>query len=171
MDRRRRSSLGVGLLLIVVGVWFMAVKLVPGLTEWIRLEDTWALWVVGVGALLLVIGLITGVPAMAVPACIVGGIGVILYWATTTGGWVSWTYAWALIPSFVGVGVLLSGLLEGRPAKGVREGGGLILIGLVLFTVFGSVFGGLDWLGPYWPLLVVGFGLLILVQGLLRARR
>ncbi|MGB3905691.1 MAG: hypothetical protein WBB22_12275, partial [Anaerolineae bacterium] len=72
MDRRRRSSLGIGLLLIMVGVWLMAVKLVPGLTEWIRLEDTWALWVVGVGALLLVIGLVTGVPAMAVPACIVG---------------------------------------------------------------------------------------------------
>jgi len=163
--------LAVGLLLILAGAWFIAVQFIPGLREWIRLEDTWALWVIGAGAVLLVIGLVTGVPGLAVPACIVGGIGAILYWTTTSGSWESWTYAWALIPSFVGLGVLVSRLLEGRTRKAVSEGGGLILIGLVLFVVFGSVFGGLNWFGPYWPLLVVGFGLLILVQGILRVRR
>lgn len=170
MDRRRRSSLAVGLLLILVGAWFVAMQLVPGLEGWLNLEVTWPLLIVGVGVLLLVIGLVTAVPGMAIPGCIVAGIGGILYWQSLTGNWGSWSYVWALIPGFAGVGAILSGLLEGRIAKGVREGGGLILISLVLFVVFGSVFGGLGWLGPYWPLLLVAVGLLIVVRALLRAR-
>lgn len=170
MDRRRRSSLLGGLLLILLGFWFLAVQFVPGLKTWLGIEVTWPLLVVGVGALLLLIGLVTATPPLAVPAFIVGGIGLLLYWQTATGGWATWSYAWALIPSFVGLGVLVSGLLEGRTRKAISEGGWLILIGLVLFVVFGSIFGGLNWLGPYWPLLVVAFGLLILVQAILRAR-
>lgn len=170
MDRRRRSSLLGGLLLILLGGWFLAVQFVPGLKIWLDIEVTWPLLVVGVGVLLLLIGLVTATPPLAVPAFIVGGIGVLLYWQRTTGDWVTWSYAWALIPSFVGLGVLVSGLLEGRTRKAISEGGWLILIGLVLFVVFGSIFGGLNWLGPYWPLLVVAFGLLILVRAVLRAR-
>lgn len=170
MDRRRRSSLLGGLLLILLGAWFLAVQFVPGLKTWFGIEVTWPLLVVGVGALLLIIGLVTATPPLAVPAFIVGGIGVLLYWQSATGDWVSWSYAWALIPSFVGLGVLVSGVLEGRTRKAISEGGWLILIGLVLFVVFGSIFGELNWLGPYWPLLVVAFGLLILVQAVLRAR-
>ena len=170
MDRSRRSSLAVGLLLILVGAWFVAIQLVPGLEAWLNLEVTWPLLIVGVGVLLLVIGLVTAVPSMAVPACIVAGLGGIFYWQSLTGNWESWSYIWTLIPGFVGAGTILSGLLSGQTAKGVREGGWLLLISLVLFVVFGSVFGGLGWLGPYWPLLLVALGLLIVVRALLRAR-
>jgi len=34
--------------------------------------------------------------------------------------------------------------------------------------VFGSFFGAFSWLGAYWPLLLVGAGLLILVEGLFK---
>jgi hypothetical protein len=160
----------VGLLLIAIGAWFIAVQLVPGLEGWLNLEVTWPLLIVGVGVLLLVIGLVTAVPGMAIPGCIVGGIGGILYWQSLTGNWESWSYIWTLIPGFVGLGVIVSGLLGGRAAKAVREGGWLILISLVLFVVFGSIFGGLGWLGPYWPLLLVALGLLMVVRALLRGR-
>jgi hypothetical protein len=171
MERRRRSSLVGGILLILIGAWFAALQLMPGLRAWFNIEVTWPLFIVAVGFILLVVGLVTASPGLAVPACIVGGLGGLFYWQATTGNWETWSFAWALIPSFVGVGVLLSGVLEGQTAKGVREGGWLILIGIVLFVIFGSVFGELAWLGPYWPLLVVAFGLLLVVQGLLRARR
>jgi hypothetical protein len=171
MVRRRRSSLVGGILLILIGAWFAALQLVPGLGDWINIEFTWPWMIVAVGVILLVVGLIIGVPALVIPACIVGGVGAILYWLVATDGWVTWAFAWALIPSFVGLGVLLSSILEGRTAKGVRDGGWLILIGIVLFFILGSVFGSLGWLGPYWPLLVVAFGLLLVVQGLLRVRR
>jgi hypothetical protein len=170
MERRRRSSLVGGILLILIGAWFAALQLVPGLEAWIQFEVTWPLFIVAVGVILFVVALLTAVPGLAVPACIVAGVGGILYFQAATGRWETWAYAWALIPSFVGVGILLAGILGGQTAKGVREGGWPILIGLVLFVIFGSFLGGLGWLGPYWPLLVVGLGLLMVVQGLLRVR-
>ena len=166
MGGRHRSSLAGGLVLILLGVWFLVAQLVPGLQIWF----SWPLSIVGVGALLLVIGLLTGVPAMAVPACIVGGIGGLLYWQNATGNWESWAYAWTLIPGFVGVGIVLSGLLGGEARQAMRGGGWLILISLVLFTVFGSFFGGLGLLGPYWPVLLILLGLLIIVRSLFRSR-
>jgi hypothetical protein len=171
MKRRRRSGLVGGILLILVGAWFMAMQLVPGLRDWLQFEVTWPLFVIGVGVILFVVALVAAVPGLAVPACIVGGIGGILYWQASTGRWESWGYVWPLIISFVGVGVLLSNILDGQTAKGVREGGWPILIGLVIFVVMASFLGGTGWLGPYWPLLVVGLGLLLVIQGLFRLRR
>jgi hypothetical protein len=170
MDRRRRSNLVVGLLLILLGVWFIAVQFVPELRAWMEIEYAWPLIIVGVGVLLLVIGLLTGAPAMAVPACIVGGIGGLLYWQNATGNWESWAYMWTLIPGFVGVGVILSALLGGETRQALSGGAWLILISLVLFAVFGSFLGGLGLLGPYWPVLLIALGLLALLRPLLRSR-
>jgi len=125
--------------MILLGAWFLAGQLVPGLQAWFA----WPLTIVGVGVLLLIIGLLTGVPGLAVPACIVGGIGGLLYWQDATGNWESWAYAWALIPGFVGVGGVLAGLLGGEGRQAVRGGGTLILISLILFAIFGSFFGAL----------------------------
>ena len=166
MNSKRRSGLVGGLVLILLGVWFLVTQWVPGLQVWF----SWPMIIVGVGALLLIIGLLAGAPAMAVPACIVGGIGGLLYWQNATGNWDSWSYAWALIPGFVGVGVLVSGLLGGETRQSIREGGWLILISLVLFAVFGSLFGGLGLLGPYWPVLLILLGLLLLARVAFRRR-
>jgi hypothetical protein len=171
MEQRRRSSLVGGILLILIGAWFAALQLVPGLGDWINIEFTWPLMIVAVGVILFVVGLIIAVPALVIPACIVGGVGVILYWQVATDGWVTWAFAWGLMPSFVGLGILLSSILEGQTAKGISEGGWLILFGIVLFFILGAAFGSLGWLSPYWPLLVVAIGLLMVIQGLLRLRR
>jgi hypothetical protein len=50
----------------------------------------------------------------------------------------------------------------------LREGGTLILISLALFLVFGAAFGGLNVLGPYWPVLLIGLGILVLIRNLIR---
>jgi hypothetical protein len=166
MDRRRRSNLAAGLALILLGAWFLAVQWVPGLQAWF----SWPLIIVGIGVLLLMVGLLTGVPAMAVPACIVGGIGGLLYWQDATGHWESWAYVWTLIPGFAGVGIVLSGLLGGKTGQAVRGGGWLILTSLVLFAVFGSFFGALGLVGQYWPVLLIVLGLLALARSLFRSR-
>ena len=103
MDSQRRSSLVGGLVLVLLGALFLAVQWLPGLQLWF----SWPLIIIGIGVLLLIVGLLTGVPAMAIPACIVGGIGGLLYWQNATGNWESWAYAWTLIPGFVGVGMVL----------------------------------------------------------------
>jgi hypothetical protein len=166
MDRRRRSSMVGGLLLILLGAWFLVSQFLPGLS----LEFSWPWIIIGVGVLMLVIGLLSGEPDMAVPACIVGGIGGLLYWQNATGNWESWAYTWALIPGFVGVGVVLSGLLGGSSGKAARDGGSLILISLALFAVFGSWLGGLTLFGDYWPVLLILWGLWLLVRPLFRSR-
>jgi len=164
MDVQRRSNLALGVVLIVLGGIFLATQLIPGL----GLILSWPWIVIGVGALLLLIGLLVGAPDMAVPACIVAGIGGILYYQNLTGDWTSWSYMWALIPAFVGVGMLVAALLGGRSRYAFREGLRTLLVGVVLFLVFGSFFGAFSWLGAYWPLLLVGAGLLILIEGLLK---
>jgi len=166
MNARRRSGLAGGVVLILLGALFLAIQLIPGARIWV----SWPWIIIGVGILLLVIGAVTGVPAMAIPACIVGGIGGLLYYQNATGDWESWSYAWALIPGFVGVGIILSGLLEGRVRHAVRGGGGLVLISVVLFAVFGSFFGALGLAGKYWPALLILLGLFLLVGNLLRRR-
>lgn len=168
MDRQGRSNLALGVILLLLGAWFLAVQLVPGLGDLINIEGSWPLIVVAVGGILLLIGLLLGVPDMAVPACVVGGIGVLLYWQNATGNWGSWAYAWTLIPGFVGLGIILAGLIGGRPGSAVREGGGLIIISLILFAIFASFLGGLNLLGAYWPVLLIVLGLWLLARPWLR---
>jgi hypothetical protein len=170
MEKSRRSSLAFGVILIVIGAFFLAFQLMPGLREWVNWENAWPLIVVGVGVALFIGAIVGGESGMAVPATIVGGIGCLLWWQNATGNWDSWAYAWALIPGFVGVGIIISGLLGGQFRSALTGGGWLIVISLVLFFIFGSFFGGFDQLGAYWPVLLIGLGVLILLRPLFRAR-
>ena len=170
MDRQNRRNLVIGLILVLLGVWFLAVQYVPELGNWIDLEWSWPLLIVGVGASLLLFGILVDAPGMAVPAVIVGGIGGILYYQSTTGDWTSWSYLWTLIPGFVGVGIILAGLLGGNFRGSLSEGGGLIIISLILFAIFASITGGWNLLGVYWPVLLILLGLWLLVRSFIRRR-
>ncbi len=170
MDATRRSGLVGGLLLILLGGALLAAQFVPGFRSWFHPENSWALIVVGIGALLLVLAFALRTPPLAVPGCIVAGIGCMLYYQNATGNWGSWAYAWTLIPAFVGLGVIISGLLEGQPVRSLTTGVWMILISLVAFVIFGS-FLGMGRFSAYWPLLLVLGGLLILGQTILGRRR
>lgn len=171
MDRQKRSGLAAGILLILLGAWFLAMQLVPGWRQWISPDLTWPLIVVGVGIGMFLLALLTAAPGMAVPAAIVAGIGGILYWQNSTGNWASWAYAWTLIPGFVGVGVILAALLGEGGTRAVSKGAESILVSLVLFAIFGSFFGGWTLFGAYWPVLLIALGLVMLLRALLRPRR
>jgi hypothetical protein len=170
MAQADRSRIIIATVLILVGVWYLIVQLYPPLQAWTLNGFTWPLAVVAVGAVLALIGLVTSTPEMLVPACILAGIGGLLYWQNATNNWESWAYAWTLIPGFVGVGVLLSGFLRGNVRGAVSGGGWLIFISLVLFLIFGSFFGRVSILGAYWPALLILFGLILLAQSLIRRR-
>jgi hypothetical protein len=164
MDRRARSAVVTGTILIVLGVFFLISRTVPGFLHTL----SWPYFVIGVGGVLMAVALVTWSPGLAVPACIVGGIGGILLWQNQSGLWWTWSYAWTLIPGFVGVGVVVSELLEGRPVKAVVAGGWPILVSLVLFFLFGSLFGSLPWLGPWWAVVLIGIGVLVLLRPLVK---
>jgi hypothetical protein len=169
--KRRRGNLVLGIILILMGGWFLATQFYPGLEDLIPIRLTWPLIMVAVGLFLLVFGVLTGGTGMAVPAAIVGGLGVLFYWQDATNNWESWAYVWTLIPGFVGVGVLLDGLLSGRFRQAWGGGMTLIVISAVMFVIFGSFLGGPISMGDYWPVLLILLGVWMLVSMLLGSRR
>ncbi len=169
MNSPTRSSLRTGLALILLGVVFLVLQIVPGINEIFRGENAPALVLFGVALLLAVIGIATGATGMIIPICIVAGIGGIFYWQTAMGGgYLSWAYAWTLIPGFVGVGIFLNELFNGHPLKGISDALGPIAFSIVGYLVLGSAIGGLNVLGVYWPVLLIVLGVLFLVQPLLK---
>lgn len=168
MNQQKRSGVVLGLLLVLVGVFFLAGELDPNLRAWARFAFSWPSTMVIIGAGLLLLGLLTGNPGMAVPASIVAGLGGIFYYQTISGDWRSWSFAWTLIPGFVGVGIILSSLLGGGGSFTVSRGLRLILTSLVLFLVFGAIMGAFSGFGMYWPLVLIAAGIFLFIGGFLR---
>lgn len=163
---RNRTQLALGLVLILLGAFFIVQRQVPALNHWVQLYMTWPLNIVAVGALIFLIGLLVGAPGMSVPAVIVAGIGGILYYQEATRDFSSWSYMWTLIPGFVGVGELLNGLLSGNNFK-LRSGSNLIVTSAVLFIIFAAIMGKLTILGPYGPaILLILVGVWVMARGL-----
>ena len=162
---RNRSQLALGVVLILLGAWFIAQRQIPALETWVAQYMSWPLNVVAAGAIILLIGLLVGAPGMAIPAAIVAGIGGILYYQNRSNDYASWSYMWTLIPGFVGVGQILAGAL-GRSTREARSGMNLILTSVVMFIIFAAIFGKLSMLGPYFPAVVlILVGLWFLVRG------
>lgn len=171
----RRGTFTLGVLLILVGGFFLAVQFVPNLDNWWREIADWPFWIIGPGLLFIVAGLISGEYGLIVPGSIISGIGGILYYQNYTGDWQSWAYAWALIIAFVGLGVFLMHLLQGNVRKAMDEGITSIITGLVLFLIFGSfmryIFGQEPFFGPYWPLLIIIWGVWLLLRPLIKPKK
>ncbi len=170
MSKQNRTQLVLGLLLILLGVWFVAVQQVPVLKAWRDIQFEWPFYVVGAGAVILIVGLITGAPAMAIPACIVAGIGGILYYQNRFSDWDSWSFLWTLIPGFVGIGTILTGLFGEDTRHNLGHGLNLVVISAVLFLVFAAIFQRLNILGPYGPAaLLILLGIYVILRGIFRS--
>lgn len=170
--RQNRTSLILGILLILFGGWLVVTRQVPGVQDWLENNFTWPMWTIGAGLLVLLIGLINGTPGMAVPASIIAGIGGILFYQNETGDFGSWSYMWALIPGFVGIGTMLAALLGENTRANLARGLNLVAISAVLFLVFGTFFGGLAILGDYGAaILLILLGIYVLARGFVRRSR
>jgi hypothetical protein len=169
MDSHHRSSIRMGLVLILLGIFFILVQAFPAFQSLFSAAHTPDMILFGVAVLLAFIGLATGAAGMAIPVCIVGGIGGIFYWQTVSGaGPISWSYAWALIPGFVGLGILVRDVFSGWPWRGLNEAIWLMALSVILFLVFAAAFGQWTVLGPYWPALLIVLGVLSLIRSFFR---
>ncbi|MCL4529264.1 MAG: hypothetical protein M1282_07610 [Chloroflexi bacterium] len=172
MSKGNRAQLILGILLILAGVWFVAAQQVPSLKFWANLELTWPFYVIGAGVIILIIGLATGEPRMAIPACIVAGVGGILYYQYRYNDYQSWSFLWTLVPGFVGVGNILAGLFGDDTRHSLARGINLLVISAVLFLVFAAIFNRLNILGNYGPAaLLIFLGLYIVGRGLVGWRK
>ncbi|HVM72008.1 MAG TPA: hypothetical protein VMT91_09625 [Anaerolineales bacterium] len=173
MNKRNRTQLVLGILLILVAGWLIATRADPALAKILRLPPfDWPMWVVLSGAILLVIGLLTGAAGMAIPACIVAGIGGILYYQNATGNWASWAYMWTLIPGFAGTGSILAGILGENFKSSVRNGLNTLVVSVILFAIFGTFFHAWTIFGIYTPYIPIALlflaGIWLIVRSALR---
>ena len=167
--RQNRTNLILGLLLVLIGGWLLISRQVPAVQDWLDTYWSWPMWTIGAGLIIFLIGLLTGAPGMAIPASIVAGIGGILYYQNQTNDYGSWSYMWALIPGFVGVGTILAGLLGDNTRRNLAHGLNLVIISTVLFLVFATFFGGLSILGDYGAaIILILLGAYILIRGFVR---
>jgi len=170
MERKQRSDMALGVLLILVGVIAFIDRFVPQFSIFRLTYFEWPVWVIGFGGLLLLIGLITANWEMFAPAMVFAGVGGILYWQNATGRWESWSYLWALIPGFVGIGIFLHGLLA-RERQKMREGLNALLVSFILFAIFGSFMGPLRSMGFVWPAVLICIGLYVFFRSLFGGSR
>jgi hypothetical protein len=170
--RQNRSNLFLGFLLILLGSWMVVTKQVPAVQHWISENYIWPMWVIGAGALIFLMGLISGNPEMAIPASIVAGLGGIFYYQELHNNYGTWSFMWTLIPGFVGVGHILAGLLGERTRHNLSHGLRNLVVSAVLFLVFGTLLGGLNLLGDLGaPILIILLGVYVMARGIMRGGR
>lgn len=160
----QRKGLVSGIMLILLGGFFLAAQLMPELFGYVF----WPFILVGIGGIFLLSALLTRSGGLAIPGCILLGLGGIFYYQTMTNDWASWSYIWTLIPGFVGVGVIIAGLLS---RSGPRfDTGGLVLMAISAmgFLLFGGMFGLNLEVNTLWPIFLIGIGVLTLFSALFR---
>lgn len=172
MNRQGRSQLALGIILILLGVWFFLDKTVPDFHEFFDKYTIFPNNMFLIGAGLFILGLITGAPGLSVPAAILAGLGAIFYYQQTYDDPGSWSYMWTLFLGFIGIGTILQGLLGDNTAYNIKRGLNLIVVSAVLFLVFSSFLGGRELLGSYGPaILLILLGLWVLGRGVYRTFR
>lgn len=172
MSKGNRAQLALGIVLVLAGIWFVVAQQVPALKVWATLQFSWPFYVIGAGILLLVIGLAAGEPRMAIPAALVAGVGGILYYQDLFHDFSSWSFAWTLIPGFVGIGTILAGLLGDDTRRSLSQGINLLVLSAALLLVFAAIFNRLTFLGIYGPaVLLIFLGLYVIGRGLVGSQR
>jgi hypothetical protein len=162
----KRAGITGGIILILLGVLFLASEIYPQVFDfW-----DWPFIIIGLGGVFLLWAVLGGTGGLAVPGSILAGIGGILYYQNLTGDWESWSYIWGLIPGFVGVGVILSGIIDGKFKEVISSGLVLILISAILLFAFGSAFGLDPNIAKYWPVLLIVLGVVALVKAVLSGK-
>lgn len=126
-----------GFILVLTGGLLLADRIL----EIQILRDYWPLLIVFVGIIFFA-GMIMAKKRgawLAIPGALITIGGVILYIHNAYNLWWTWTYAWGLLISAIGIGMLIMNIYLKR--EGLRKAAGWIIgIGLVLFVLFGIFF-------------------------------
>ena len=174
-ERSSPSAVALGTILIAVGG-----LLFLGQVLGIGLDDLgWPFIVIGIGAVILVLGLfVSNEQGMVIGGTVVTTVGLLLLYQDTTGHWESWAYAWALVgPAASGLGLVLWGVRSGD-GRDVRNGMWGLLAGLAMFAIGYLFFEGIIGISgqrlplPDWllPAVVIAVGAVLLARGVTQRR-
>lgn len=170
MNRQGRSQLALGVILVLLGGWFLLNQTVPAFHAFFAPFIQWPMNMLLIGAGILVVAIVIGSPGLAVPAAIVAGLGGIFYYQKLTNNYDSWSYMWTLILGFIGVGIILQGLLGDNLGYNIKRGLNLMVVSAVLFLIFAAFLGGWNILGTYGAaVILILLGLWVLGSGIYRS--
>jgi hypothetical protein len=137
MDKRQLALVAAGAVAILFGVLVIVGSFLPAGSRLV----SWPLIIVGAGAAIFLAGAGTPAVGLVIP-------GTIANW------WQSWSFAWALIPGFTGLGLVAFARI-GRAGAGVKTAAKVLLaVSAVLFLVFAAALGR-----HAWSWIVLGAGL------------
>jgi len=143
---RHRGAMYVGILLLLLGAFFLLLNVGGAWTEKLSFAHLWPVLIIWVGLAFFLPIFIWWDKRMenyglAMPGSIVAINGLILLYCSLTGNWDHWTYLWALEPFSVAIGLLIMWLLGPR-AAGLLIAALLIgVVSLGLFVIFASLMG------------------------------
>jgi hypothetical protein len=174
--RRTGSTVAIGVVFIVLGVFALAVA-VSGIDLG---TSGWPLFVIVPGLTLLIVGFVFVGSVATVPGAIVTVLGLVLAYSSATDHWLVWFYAWPLvIPGSIGLGLYLQALRD-RDNFALRTGRAMIGVGVILFLIgfvlLESIFhiSGADAFGPVGqaalPVLLILIGAILLVRSVQKNR-
>ncbi len=171
MSPTDRSPAVIAVILIGLGILFLAFNNIPGL-------DIGRAWP-------LIFFLIAGgfylppivwpaerrrLAGLFIPGSVILVLGLIFFYNTLTDDWAAWAYAWTLIPGSVGLGLALASRF-GEWGRGTMWVGIWMIVGsVVVFGFFGTLFGG-PALKAIGPVALIAGGVLLLLRSLARPAR
>jgi hypothetical protein len=168
MRRLDRGSLAAALFLISLGIIFLIVNLVPGLT----FSRTWPVIFLAISAAFFLPALIAeearrGLAALAIPGSIFLVLGLIFLYNTLSNDWAVWAYAWILLPASVGLGLVIASAIGGWEQPASEIGIWMLVISGAAFGLFATLFGEPLLKGIGGGALILG-GLLMLLRAFRR---
>lgn len=160
IDRGRIVIAGV---LIVLGILFLVLNLIPGFNAGL----IWPVLIFLVGLAALLPPFLwpqerRGLAGFFIPGVILAVLGLFLFYNVLARDWASWAYGWLLIPAALGLGLALASWVGGWGPAAVWVGVVILVVSLLIFTIFALIFGGtaLKIVGPA-GLIITGLILLL----------
>lgn len=165
MRNTSRGSTYVAILLIGMGVLFLALNFIPGFV----MNNSWPVvfYILAAGFFLPPIlwrDQVRSLSGLFIPASIMVALGLIFTYDTITHDWASWGYSWTLIVAGVGGGMALAGWTGHWGRVPTWVGVWMLLGSLAIFALFSSIF-GLPPLKLAGPALLIIAGLFLVLRG------
>ncbi len=165
--QRDMRGVGGGVILIVIGLALLVGRYTP-----LHLGALlWPFFIIGPGCLFYLLMFLNGRGAgsLAIPATILTTLGLILLGQSLFDYFESWAYIWALLPAAAGVGMVIGGVWDGKPAM-VQAGMHTARTGLTMLLIFGAffelfIFHSATFLVVLLPLALIGGGAYLLLRG------